>query len=52
MLSNVSIYASFRYNPEESLLPGALVSLVYWLLQILALVLKHYEMNAEISAGK
>ncbi|TMW52032.1 hypothetical protein DOY81_002884 [Sarcophaga bullata] len=39
-----------RTKTEESILPGAIVSLVNWLMQIFAMVATNYEINRELSA--
>ncbi|KAI8120832.1 Mediator of RNA polymerase II transcription subunit 24 [Lucilia cuprina] len=39
-----------RTKTEESILPGAIVSLVNWLMQIFAMVATNYEINREINA--
>ncbi|KAH8376396.1 hypothetical protein KR200_004736 [Drosophila serrata] len=39
-----------RIKSEEAVLPGAVVHLVYWLLQIFARTVQHYELYGEISA--
>ncbi|XP_013111291.2 mediator of RNA polymerase II transcription subunit 24 isoform X1 [Stomoxys calcitrans] len=39
-----------RTKVEESILPGAIVSLVDWLMQIFATITTSYEMNRELSA--
>lgn len=44
-------FCNNRSKPEETLLPGAVVSLVNWLLQIFATSARLYELNGELSAG-
>ncbi|XP_026849415.1 mediator of RNA polymerase II transcription subunit 24 [Drosophila persimilis] len=39
-----------RIKSEEAVLPGAVVQLIYWLLQIFARTVQHYELYGEISA--
>ncbi|XP_052845492.1 mediator of RNA polymerase II transcription subunit 24 [Drosophila gunungcola] len=39
-----------RIKSEESVLPSSVVQLVYWLLQIFARTVQHYELYGEISA--
>ncbi|KAH8361415.1 hypothetical protein KR084_001486 [Drosophila pseudotakahashii] len=39
-----------RIKSEEAVLPSAVVHLVYWLLQIFARTVQHYELYGEISA--
>ncbi|XP_017088440.2 mediator of RNA polymerase II transcription subunit 24 [Drosophila bipectinata] len=39
-----------RIKSEEAVLPSAVVNLVYWLLQIFARTVQHYELYSEISA--
>ncbi|KAH8305065.1 hypothetical protein KR059_004448 [Drosophila kikkawai] len=38
-----------RIKSEEAILPGAVVHLVYWLFQIFARTVQHYELYSEIS---
>ncbi|XP_067643871.1 mediator of RNA polymerase II transcription subunit 24 isoform X2 [Eurosta solidaginis] len=38
-----------RNKTEESILPNAVTSFVYWIMQIVAMVMKHYEIGGEIT---
>uniref|UniRef100_W8BVH2 Mediator of RNA polymerase II transcription subunit 24 n=2 Tax=Ceratitis capitata TaxID=7213 RepID=W8BVH2_CERCA len=39
-----------RNKPEEAILPNAVTSLIYWVIQIVAMVMKNFEIGSEISA--
>nr|XP_014095277.1 mediator of RNA polymerase II transcription subunit 24 isoform X1 [Bactrocera oleae] len=49
-LEDVMDGVTCRNKPEEAILPNAIASLVYWIMQIVAMIMKNYEIGGDITA--